>query len=1085
MLSGRFLTKLMNNHRNQINLEEEINRNMKGKFKLLGHIGLALFLVSALVLTLAPVAQAATAVTEVWVEFPAEDAAGANPGTYNVTGTEALYRIHFKATTALVRDVDTITLQFPDGVDTSMGASGSSYDFTLGAACSTAGNYDIMVDPYAAGKTYLNYHDCVSASYGGYRLTVTIGVDIPAGTEAWLLIDDADTMVTGGNANTTAYKVKMHTSQDTTPVLSKGFYLGDSGDQVDPGSSAVSVSPSTAGSVAQYTFEWDNNSTGALSANTDTITVTFPYGTTIPSSISASSVQVYNGSWSTCGQAPVVDTDLRTVRVTTPVTIATDDADAAVRFLSTAGIQNPTFGYSAWGFTTTKSRVGFIRTTDAAQDVVCDDDGYTIDESTATTLDFDFSASPTQVTGLSDKYTMINMYSSPLYLQAEDQYGNLCNTGSYVSATVTLTSSSASGNFYYDSNDTEDDGAGTMTLISSTIDLSSGARTVYYKDTAAGTYTLTASTSGLTSATWTIQVCPAVSLYDRYDNLISNFSPTASSPVEESNDTTVSSAYLSGYYLDNAVDAAAAYDKVVLGDGYYEVDSSTNAVSLDEAYITLKSLNGADYTTIGSSEATISWVVRIDADNTTVQDLTFEGDDDTEACDGIYVDAGSFTIQNNKLTGVPNDGIFVESSDAAITAGTITGNTITGIGREAADYRKAIVVETYENNDISGVSITNNTISNYAGYQSAGICVAETGSAAVTNVIVSGNTVSNCYDGIMIYGSPAGMTNTYAVASNTISNCTRGLAFEGSALEPTINFKNNTISGFTKYGIIFNGSSSFDGSNVDIQYNDITGTGLWGIYNADTSSTASDCKYNWWNDATGPSAGTGTYASTTAQGSGEAVTANVTFSPWLHKSKAEVVTDNASYQAANMKLVAGWNTVSTPVKLVDSANSIDELIPSGMTIGYYYDGGWNQITTGYVLNPCDAVYVKMSAVTYVLFKFDAGAFTTPSKALDAGWNLVGLAYLSSAGMKDAPAVASVYSTPANLPGYSQVVSPSMNDAQTDLYGSTSPSSWTYSRDETTGGGTNYMYAGLGYWVYMQNAATLAGFTLTPIVPDLD
>ena len=41
--------KTNDNHRNQINLEEEIDRNMKGKFKLLGHIGLVLFLVSVVV----------------------------------------------------------------------------------------------------------------------------------------------------------------------------------------------------------------------------------------------------------------------------------------------------------------------------------------------------------------------------------------------------------------------------------------------------------------------------------------------------------------------------------------------------------------------------------------------------------------------------------------------------------------------------------------------------------------------------------------------------------------------------------------------------------------------------------------------------------------------------------------------------------------------------------------------------------------------------------------------------------------------------------------------------------------------------
>jgi hypothetical protein len=272
----------------------------------------------------------------------------------------------------------------------------------------------------------------------------------------------------------------------------------------------------------------------------------------------------------------------------------------------------------------------------------------------------------------------------------------------------------------------------------------------------------------------------------------------------------------------------------------------------------------------------------------------------------------------------------------------------------------------------------------------------------------------------------------------------------------------------------------------DIRYNDLSGNGSFGILNTLSGATDPVAKYNWWGDATGPSAGVGGYKSLTARGSGVAVSTNITYyEPWLHKSLTDVVADNASYQAAEMKLVAGWNTLSTPVKLISTADSIDELIPSGMSIGYYYDGGWQLITSGYVLSPCNAVYVKMSAITYVLLKFDAGAFTTPSKDLAAGWNLISLAYLSSSGMNDAPAVASVYSTPANLPGYSQVVSPSLNDAQTDLYGSASPSSWTYSRDQTTGAGTNKMYAGLGYWVYMQNAVTLAGFTLTPIVPDLD
>jgi len=268
-----------------------------------------------------------------------------------------------------------------------------------------------------------------------------------------------------------------------------------------------------------------------------------------------------------------------------------------------------------------------------------------------------------------------------------------------------------------------------------------------------------------------------------------------------------------------------------------------------------------------------------------------------------------------------------------------------------------------------------------------------------------------------------------------------------------------------------------------VQYNDVTGSNTYAI-KAD-SVAATNCKYNWYGDASGPNYTALTGASVSKSnpnGTGDKITDYVTYYPWLHKSKADVVNDNASYQSSTMKLVAGWNTLATPVKLIATADSIDELIPSGMTIGYYYDGGWQQITTGYVLDACDAVYVKMSAATYVQFKFDAGAWTMPSKDLAVGWNLVGLAYLASGGMDADEAAASVYKTAANLPGYSQVIGPSLIDVQTDLYGSTSCASFAYSSGSTT---TNMMYAGLGYWVYMQNAATLAGFTITPIAPDLD
>jgi hypothetical protein len=80
------------------------------------------------------------------------------------------------------------------------------------------------------------------------------------------------------------------------------------------------------------------------------------------------------------------------------------------------------------------------------------------------------------------------------------------------------------------------------------------------------------------------------------------------------------------------------------------------------------------------------------------------------------------------------------------------------------------------------------------------------------------------------------------------------------------------------------------------------------------------------------------------------------------------------------------------------------------------------------------------------------------------------------------AVASVAKTAANLPGYAQVISPSLNATQTSMYYNTG-TSWAVSYGQATV--VDFMFAGLGYWVYMQNAATLAGFEITPIAPDLD
>jgi len=111
------------------NINRRIQLIMKRKFF---SVLFALVLVLSMGLMTAAPAMAATAVTDVWVEF---DDASNNMNTVSDTGNE--YIIHFKPTTALVAGMDWVTVTFPDG-SSAMGGSGSTYAFSIAAAPAAA-----------------------------------------------------------------------------------------------------------------------------------------------------------------------------------------------------------------------------------------------------------------------------------------------------------------------------------------------------------------------------------------------------------------------------------------------------------------------------------------------------------------------------------------------------------------------------------------------------------------------------------------------------------------------------------------------------------------------------------------------------------------------------------------------------------------------------------------------------------------------------------------------------------------------------------------------------------------------------------
>jgi len=1084
---------------------------MKGKIRILGHIGLALFLVSALMLMLAPVAQAA-AVTNVWLEFPGSMSATtdsvydtlSNDTSLNETGQTANMIVHFTAATALKANIDTITIYFPDGSTELSGSGNSAGTFTVTAGTPSRG-IKICVDPDGAGTTYGYYKINTAATTAGYRLKLTTPIDIAAGAKPYVYIEGNACGITNSSVQSSLYKIKMQTSKDTTLVLSSTFALGTSGYApiiYRATTDSYVASPSIAGSGATFTFTFD--ATHALTAESDTITVIFPAGTSVPSSIDAGQIecQYYNASFTgsetgqgyqACSGTVTVNSDARMVTATAPVSSSANAYGYAIRFKTGAGITLPQVITGTYETSTEYDYVDYYLYTsaDRLMDTGTGGDALTAGNfkvacGGAYQLGFNNDAYVQGYTpaSYSDDCAIINGFSGALYVELQDQYGNRLVTGTGITSTVTY--SCSAGSVYTQAN------TGYSTTSAALV---AGIDDLYFRATSAGTHTITASSGSYVSGTWQVTVAPAVELYDANLQLVNTYAPLTitAAPTDKG-----------GYYVNAAVLAAMEGDTIKLGNGIYDVTS--NVITVDKA-VTIKAVSGT--TPVLRCTATPSAARVSVTKGATFDGLTFRGLRWTTdyAGGGFFnmnpASATFFTIQNCTFEDIKCQGvIWWQYGSTAPTSCTISNNTFRNLIGDYDLWSVVLWINPYTN--LSGLTISNNTFLNNA-MMAINLC-ANSG-ITITGVTISGNTISSNRSnegGIDLYteaGVLGSATAPIKVINNEISGCMdqairlqegSSSALTFAATFPGIRIKRNYIHDNAEEAIKVMGGAltACTTSNIagvlEIMYNDIVGnaqvSGIYAVTNSlGTASAANQvtAQYNWFGDASGPT------VTANVGGTGNTVGTYVIYSPWLYKSRTDVVTDNVAYGAARMNLVAGWNTLSTPVKLIEAADAINELIPSGMTIAYYYDAtGWHQIIGTYVLNPCNAVYVKMSTTASPLLKFDAGAFSAPSKALSAGWNLISLASLSSSGKKDAPAVASVALTAAGLPGYSQVVSPSMNASQTDLFGN-SGSGWAYSYGQTTGEGTNYMYAGLGYWIYMQNAATLAGFEITPIAPDLD
>ncbi len=208
--------------------------------------------------------------------------------------------------------------------------------------------------------------------------------------------------------------------------------------------------------------------------------------------------------------------------------------------------------------------------------------------------------------------------------------------------------------------------------------------------------------------------------------------------------------------------------------------------------------------------------------------------------------------------------------------GTIKHNTVSDI-RYTGENWSASGILGYGDGSDAPIDVQNNTVTNTQGalqiyFFDGDVNVADNDLSgndfsflyAFDTASVTGNTFDNCIQGLYL----ADVTNINA-SDNTFNDCDEGLIIDGATDNVTFThcqFNDNTGNGITVVPY-----ETDNPDNISISCSQIAGNMGYGLEN--TSINVVDAENNWWDSSTGPGGVGG--------GSGDDVSANVDFFPWL------------------------------------------------------------------------------------------------------------------------------------------------------------------------------------------------------------
>ncbi|MHC4498246.1 MAG: RCC1 domain-containing protein, partial [Planctomycetota bacterium] len=170
-------------------------------------------------------------------------------------------------------------------------------------------------------------------------------------------------------------------------------------------------------------------------------------------------------------------------------------------------------------------------------------------------------------------------------------------------------------------------------------------------------------------------------------------------------------------------------------------------------------------------------------------------------------------------------------------------------------------------------------------------------------------------------------------------------------------------------------------------------------------------------------------------------------------------------ETGSIELRAGWNFVSTPAKLDNSTDEVQQVFADVDTNGYpiylYDNNNWNQMESNDLVIVLDGIWIYSTDSNTVALTFDTNPLIAPPvKALEASWNAIG--HSSRKAVSADSTLCSVESKWAYLVGF---------NASAQAYKAA-----IINNDESGGvhDEDNLMYPSQGYWLYMISAGELGG-----------